>query len=158
MSITFKLSSDLFMTVALLFLLAHGFVDLSGGIDHVNHVQAVQRPLHDGGVVGAGPGGVRAVSQGVSEGVEDGVEKVELDLSQGGEDSTEEGDLGTEEGSEERGNQLGDDDGSEDGDEERDELGQLAQVEVQTGIGGSSVALIPRGRGLIGRGGVLLLV
>merc|ERR1719445_806593 len=149
MSITFKLSSDLFMTVALLFLLAHGFVDLSGGIDHVNHVQAVQRPLHDGGVVGAGPGGVRAVSQGVSEGVEDGVEKVELDLSQGGEDSTEEGDLGTEEGS---------DDGSEDGDEERDELGQLAQVEVQTGIGGGSVALIPRGRGLIGRGGVLLLV
>merc|ERR1719445_1333910 len=141
MSITFKLSSDLFMTVALLFLLAHGFVDLSGGIDHVNHVQAVQRPLHDGGVVGAGPGGVRAVSQGVSEGVEDGVEKVELDLSQGGEDSTEEGDLGTE-----------------DGDEERDELGQLAQVEVQTGISGGSVALIPGGRGLIGRGSVLLLV
>ena len=76
-------------------------VDLAGSIDHVNDVQLVQRSLHEGSVgCSTGASGVVAVGERQIKGVQDGVDEVELDLSQGVEDPTEEGNLGAEEGAE----------------------------------------------------------
>jgi len=142
------------------FLCRDGVVKGVGNLNHFQDVEVGERPFHENCVVAAG-GGSRwgAVCDGQTESVEDKVDHVELELSQGVEESSEESDLLSEESAKERSDELSDDDGSEDSDEERDELGDLAQVEVQ-GVSGSSIGggrgLV--GCGLIGGGSILLLV
>merc|ERR1711975_26773 len=88
------------------------------------------------------------------------VDEVNLCLAEGGENSSEEVDLGAEQHGEDGSDKLSNDDSSEDSDEEREELSELAQVEVQSCVGssvGGSRNLVAGG-GLIGGGVVGLLV
>merc|ERR1711953_1091409 len=97
----------------------------------------------------------------VAKGDEDQVDKVDLGLTEGVDDSTEETDLGVEKDSKERGDELSEDDGGEHGNEEGEEVKDLTQVEpvhsIGSAIGGGVIALITSGGGLSisGGGGVI---
>merc|ERR1719400_2368954 len=154
-------------------LCVHLFVNLVGRIQQLDHVDVSAGPRAEGAAGGDGRVGGGAELQ--VEGGQHGVHQADLGGTEGSGQGGEQVDLGAEQHAEQRGEKLGHDDGGKHGEEERQQLGDLAQVEGISGVGGLvgdaivvaglgigvgrgsvGVGRVGRGRGVIGGRGVLV--